>query len=47
MPNSKADTLSAVLKPKQPEFVLATSDYQKKVIMKNLIGALSRKVWKR
>lgn len=38
MPNSKADTLSAVLKPKQPEFVLATSDYQKKVIMKNNIA---------
>ncbi|MDF2511665.1 MAG: DNA-binding protein AraC-type [Clostridia bacterium] len=38
MPNSKAEAFTTALKPKQPEFVLATSDYRKKVIMKNNIA---------
>ena len=38
MPNLNSEAFSTALKPKQPEFVLATSDYRKKVIMKNNIA---------
>lgn len=38
MPHINAEAFSTALKPKQPEFVLATSDYRKKVIMKHNIA---------